>query len=60
VPASYKNMNSDGVSYITLRLDENIKGLPLSAIWLQGNNHPGVNALLELLANEKEMLTAGL
>lgn len=60
VPASYKNMNSDGVSYISLRLDEGIKGLPLSAIWLQGNNHRYVNALLTLLENEKASLTAGL
>ncbi|WP_380178528.1 LysR family transcriptional regulator [Kalamiella sp. sgz302252] len=60
VPASYKNMNGDGVSYIALRLDENIKGLPLSAIWLQGNNHLYVNALLALLASEKASLTAAL
>ncbi|WP_343550894.1 LysR substrate-binding domain-containing protein [Pantoea sp.] len=46
VPASYRTMNSDSVSYIALDLPEQLKGLPLSIAWQQGNQD---NFLLEML-----------
>ncbi|WP_130835685.1 LysR family transcriptional regulator [[Erwinia] mediterraneensis] len=60
VPASYKNMNSDGVHYIPLVLNEKVKGLPLSVIWHQGNSDRLVNGLLTILTREADTLTAGL
>lgn len=60
VPASYRNMNTDGVKYLPLAPMENIKGLPLSVMWHQGNNNPHVHALLAILAENSDALTRGL
>lgn len=38
VPASYKDMNADGVKYLALTPKKHVEGLPLSAMWHQGNN----------------------
>ncbi|MCS5946401.1 hypothetical protein LNP25_20720 [Klebsiella variicola subsp. variicola] len=35
VPASYKDMNADGVKYLALTPKKHIEGLPLSAMWHQ-------------------------
>lgn len=56
VPSSYKNMNADGVRYLPLSLKENIEGLPLSAMWHQGNSNIYVNAVLDILAEKREEL----
>lgn len=56
VPASYKNMDSEDVKYIPLTPNADIQGLPLSAMWHQGNRDTHVNALLEILAESMEEL----
>lgn len=60
VPSSYKNMNADGVKYLTLSPMKNVDGLPLSAMWHQGNNNIYVNALLDMLSDNIEKLTYNL
>jgi len=60
VPASYKNMNADGVKYLPLKPIDNIKGLPLSVMWHQGNTNIYVKAMLDMLAENSEELTPGL
>jgi len=60
VPASYKNMNADGVKYLPLKPIDNIKGLPLSVMWHQGNTNIYVKAILDMLAENSEELTCGL
>ncbi|MGC0885325.1 LysR family transcriptional regulator [Pantoea agglomerans] len=60
VPSSYKNMNADGVKYLALSPMKNVDGLPLSAMWHQGNNNIYVNALLDLLSDNIEKLTYNL
>ncbi|KAA5927749.1 LysR family transcriptional regulator [Pantoea sp. Bo_2] len=60
VPSSYKNMNADGVKYLTLSPAIDIEGLPLSAMWHQGNNNLYVRALLDMLADNLDALTRDL
>lgn len=60
VPASFRNMNSEGVTYIQLIMDEKIKGLPLSMAWHKGSNDPNVVALLTIFSRRREELVAGL
>lgn len=60
VPSSYKNMNTDGVKYLDLSPVKNVEGLPLSAMWHQGNNNIYVKALLDMLSDNIEKLTYNL
>ncbi|WP_337023969.1 MULTISPECIES: LysR family transcriptional regulator [unclassified Pantoea] len=57
VPASYRTMNSDSVSYIALDLPEQIKGLPLSIAWQKGNEDDCLREMLRLLNDNKRELT---
>ncbi|MDI9221215.1 LysR family transcriptional regulator [Pantoea sp. EA-12] len=57
VPASYRTMNSDSVSYIALTLPEQIKGLPLSIAWQKGNEDDYLREMLRLLHDNKRELT---
>lgn len=57
VPASYRTMNSDSVSYIALALPEHIKGLPLSIAWQKGNEDDYLREMLRLLHDNKRELT---
>nr|WP_202404488.1 LysR family transcriptional regulator [Pantoea sp. Seng] len=57
VPASYRTMNSDSVSYIPLELPEQIKGLPLSIAWQKGNEDDYLREMLRLLNDNKRELT---
>ncbi|WP_243077536.1 LysR family transcriptional regulator [Pantoea sp. MQR6] len=56
VPTSFRNINSEGVTYISLSIDEKVKKLPLSVAWLKGNDEPNVMALLQILSENKAML----
>ena len=56
VPSSYKNMNADGVKYLSLSPTESPAGLPLSAMWHQGNRDIYVNAMLDILASHRDAL----
>lgn len=60
VPASYRTMNSDSVSYIALELPEEIKGLPLSIAWQKGNEDSFLLDMLGLLQEHQRELTAKL
>ncbi|WP_293794413.1 LysR substrate-binding domain-containing protein [uncultured Pantoea sp.] len=60
VPASYRTMNSDSVSYIALDLPEEIKGLPLSIAWQKGNEDRFLLDMLRLLHEHQRELTAKL
>lgn len=60
VPSSYKNMNADGVKYLLLSPVKHVEGLPLSAMWHQGNNNIHVSALLNMLSANLEELTCNL
>ncbi|MCW6031787.1 LysR family transcriptional regulator [Pantoea sp. JK] len=60
VPASYRTMNSDSVSYIALDLPEKIKGLPLSIAWQKGNEDRFLLDMLRLLHEHQRELTAKL
>lgn len=60
VPASYRTMNSDSVSYIALDLPEEIKGLPLSIAWQKGNEDRFLLDMLGLLHEHQRELTAKL
>ena len=60
VPASYKNMNADGVKYLALSPMKHVEGLPLSAMWHQGNNNIYVRSLLDMLSDNIEELTRNL
>lgn len=60
VPASYRTMNSDSVSYIALDLPEEIKGLPLSIAWQKGNEDSFLLDMLGLLHEHQRELTAKL
>ena len=60
VPASYKNMNADGVRYLPLSPMQHIEGLPLSAMWHQGNNNMYVRSRLDMLSGNIEELTRNL
>ncbi|MBY4838376.1 LysR family transcriptional regulator [Pantoea sp. DY-5] len=60
VPASYRTMNSDSVSYIALDLPEEIKGLPLSIAWRKGNEDSFLLDMLGLLHEHQRELTAKL
>ncbi|WP_428944257.1 LysR family transcriptional regulator [Pantoea sp. FN060301] len=60
VPASYRNMNADGVKYLPLLLHDTIEGLPLSAMWYQGNNDLYVTALLAILSDNHQEMIDGL
>ncbi|WP_312664528.1 LysR substrate-binding domain-containing protein [Pantoea sp. CTOTU49201] len=60
VPASYRTMNSDSVSYIALELPEEIKGLPLSIAWQKGNEDSFLLDMLRLLQEHQRELTAKL
>lgn len=60
VPASYRTMNSDSVSYIALELPEEIKGLPLSIAWQKGNEDSFLLDMLGLLHEHQRELTAKL
>lgn len=60
VPSSYKNMNADGVKYLTLSQEKKIEGLPLSVMWHQGNKNIYVTALLDILFGNIEDLTRDL
>lgn len=57
VPASYRTMNSDSVSYIALDLPEEIKGLPLSIAWQKGNEDRFLREMLRLLHEHQRELT---
>ena len=57
VPASYRTMNSESVSYIALDLPEQIKGLPLSIAWQKGNEDDCLREMLRLLNDNKRELT---
>lgn len=57
VPASYRTMNSDSVSYIALDLPEQLKGLPLSIAWQQGNQDGFLLEMLRLLREHQGELT---
>ena len=57
VPASYRTMNSESVSYIALELPEQIKGLPLSIAWQKGNEDEYLREMLRLLNENKRELT---
>jgi DNA-binding transcriptional LysR family regulator len=57
VPASYRTMNSDSVSYIALDLPEQIKGLPLSIAWQKGNEDRFLREMLRLLHEHQRELT---
>ncbi|KJV50049.1 transcriptional regulator [Pantoea sp. BL1] len=57
VPASYRTMNSESVSYIALALPEQIKGLPLSIAWQKGNEDDYLREMLRLLNDNKRELT---
>jgi DNA-binding transcriptional LysR family regulator len=57
VPASYRTMNSDSVSYIALDLPEQIKGLPLSIAWQNGNEDRFLREMLRLLHEHQRELT---
>ncbi|QCP60779.1 LysR family transcriptional regulator [Pantoea sp. SO10] len=57
VPASYRTMNSDSVSYIALDLPEQIKGLPLSIAWQKGNEDSFLLDMLRLLREHHGELT---
>ena len=57
VPASYRTMNSDSVSYIALELPEQIKGLPLSIAWQKGNEDDYLREMLRLFNDNKRELT---
>ncbi|MCA1179765.1 MULTISPECIES: LysR family transcriptional regulator [unclassified Pantoea] len=57
VPSSYRNINSENVSYIELTLDESIKGLPLSIAWQKGNEDDYLREMLKLLNDNKRELT---
>lgn len=57
VPASYRTMNSDSVSYIALDLPEEIKGLPLSIAWQKGNEDSFLLDMLRLLHEHQRELT---
>lgn len=59
VPSSYKDMNNDNVTFIKLKLHENIKGLPLSIAWQKGNEDRLVQEMLSLLS-ENENITQNL
>ena len=60
VPASFRNMNSEGVTYINLIMDEKVKGLPLSVAWHKGSDDPAVMALLSILSVHKNSLLTGI
>ncbi|MHC8007593.1 LysR family transcriptional regulator [Klebsiella pneumoniae] len=60
VPSSYKNMNADGVKYLSLSPEKSTEGLPLSVIWHHGNTNVYVNALLDMLSENIEALTRNL
>ncbi|MDH1085277.1 LysR family transcriptional regulator [Pantoea brenneri] len=62
VPSSYRNMNADGVKYLPLAPvdDMEIEGLPLCVMWHQGNRDRYVNAMLTILADNREILTKDL
>lgn len=57
VPASYRTMNSDSVSYIALALPEQLKGLPLSVAWQKGNQDSFLLEMLRLLHEHHGELT---
>ncbi|ORM66329.1 LysR family transcriptional regulator [Pantoea rodasii] len=57
VPASYRTMNSESVSYIALELPEQIKGLPLSIAWQKGNEDDYLREMLRLFNDNKRELT---
>jgi len=57
VPASYRTMNSDSVSYIALDLPEQIKRLPLSIAWQKGNEDRFLREMLRLLHEHQRELT---
>ena len=57
VPASYRTMNSDSVSYIALDLPEQIKRLPLSIAWQKGNKDRFLREMLRLLHEHQRELT---
>jgi len=56
VPSLYKDMNSENVRFIPLRLPETIKGLPLSIAWQKGNQDALVAEMMALLS-ENESIT---
>ncbi|RWR01242.1 transcriptional regulator [[Pantoea] beijingensis] len=60
VPASFRNMNSEGVAYINLMVDKRIKGLPLSIAWHKGNDDPAVLSMLDIFYKNKAILTSDL
>lgn len=60
VPSSYRNMNADGVRYLPLAPVESIEGLPLCAMWHQGSRNEYVNAVLNILAQDIDILTKDL
>lgn len=60
VPASFCNMNTEGVTYIKLIMNNEIRGLPLSMVWHKGSNDSNVLALLTLFSAHKAHWVAGL
>ena len=57
VPASYRTMNRDSVSYSALEVPEQIKGLPLSIAWQKGNEDDYLREMLRLFNDNKRELT---
>ncbi len=57
VPAAYRTMNSDSVSYINLALPAQLKGLPLSIAWQKGSEDAFLHEMLRLLHDHQPELT---
>lgn len=56
VPASYRTMYTESVTYLTLEIDDKIKGLPLSVAWQKGNEDEYLREILKLLNDNKRHL----
>lgn len=56
VPASYKDMNADGVKYLALTPKKHVEGLPQRDV-ASGNNTLYVRSLLEILSDNIDELT---
>ncbi len=57
VPASYKDMNADGVKYLALTPKKHVEGLPPQRDVASGNNTLYVRSLLEILSDNIDELT---
>ncbi len=57
VPASYKDMNADGVKYLALTPKKHVEGLPLQRDVASGKQHSLCEILLEILSDNIDELT---